>query len=284
MWNGKNLTANTTKSYFSRIKNYLNFCDIEITSEQIKAKLNFPKNHKERFYAISIEDIQKILDNSDYKHKTMHLCQLSSGMRIGELVQLKKENLTYENQRFIVEIPSKIAKNKKGRITFFSFEASKYLKQLLKNLDDKDQIFGTNKNSFHSEINEEQIFRRALNRAGLTKRYSISKRYQVNTHSLRVYFITKASRHDVKLAHFLSGQECKIYLAQYNRLTDKEMFEIYQEIEPDLIIESSNRDKLTIEKLNKDKSELQSMHADAIVTMGDRVLKLEKETKQIIII
>jgi len=62
------------------------------------------------------------------------------------------------------------------------------------------------------------------------------------------------------------------------------MFEIYQEIEPDLIIESSNRDKLTIEKLNKDKSELQSMHADAIVTMGDRVLKLEKETKQIIII
>ena len=34
------------------------------------------------------------------------------------------------------------------------------------------------------------------------------------------------------------------------------MFEIYLEIEPDLIIESSNKDKLTIEKLNNEKSEL----------------------------
>jgi len=140
---------------------------------------------------------------------------------------------------------------------YISFEASKYLKQLLKNLDDNDQIFGTNKNSFHSEINEEQIFRRALNRAGLTKRYSISKRYQVNTHSLRAYFITKASRHDANLAHFLSGQEGKIYLAQYDRLTDKEMFEIYLEIEPDLIIDSTERQKIKIEKLEQSNNALE---------------------------
>ena len=275
--NLKTMTPNATKRYFSRIKQYLNHCGIEISSEQVKANLRFPKNHQERFYAISIEDIQKILDNSDYKHKTMYLCQLSGGLRIGELVQLRKENLTPKDGRFIVEIPSKIAKNKKGRITFFSFEATKYLKQLVKKLDDNDQIFGTNENSFHSEINEEQIFRRALNRAGLTKKYSITGRFKINTHSLRAYFITKASRHDPHLAHFLSGQPGKIYLAQYDRLTDEEMYEIYQEIEPDLIIESSNKDKLTIEKLKKDKSELQSMHADAIGTMGDRVLKLEKE-------
>lgn len=275
--NLKTMTPNATKSYFSRIKQYLNHCGIEISSEQVKANLRFPKNHQERFYAISIEDIQKILDNSDYKHKTMYLCQLSGGLRIGELVQLRKEDLTPKDGRFIVEIPSKIAKNKKGRITFFSFEASKYLKQLLKNLDDNDQIFGTNENSFHSEINEEQIFRRALNRAGLTKKYSITGRFKINTHSLRAYFITKASRHDPHLAHFLSGQPGKIYLAQYDRLTDEEMYEIYLEIEPDLIIESSNKDKLVIEKLKKDKSELQSIHADAIATMGDRVLNLEKE-------
>ncbi len=244
-WNGKNLTATTTKSYFSRIKNYLNFCGIEITSEQIKIKLNFPKNHKERFYAISLDDIDAILRNADYKHNAMFLCQLSSGMRIGELVQLRKNNLAYDNQRFIVDIPSRIAKNKKGRITFFSREASHYLKQLLKNLADNDLIFGTNENAFHSEINEEQIFRRILIKTGLTKRYSISKRYQISTHSLRAFFITKVSRHDPNLAHFLSGQESKIYLAQYDRMTDKEMLEIYLKIEPDLIIK--DRDKFALE-------------------------------------
>jgi len=206
----------------------------------------------------------------------MHLCQLSGGLRIGELVQLKKEDLKLKDGHFIVEIPSKIAKNHKARITFFSTEASKYLKPILNKIKDTDRIFGTNENSFHSTINEEQIFRRSLNRAGLTKRYDTG-RYRINTHSLRAFFITKASRHDPNLAHFLSGQESKIYLAQYDRLSDDEMYEIYLEIEPDLIIESSNKDKLVIEKLKKDKSELQSIHADAIATMGDRVLKLEKE-------
>ena len=74
-WNGKNLTA-TTKSYFSRIKKYLNHCGIEITSEQAQSKLIFPKGHKERFYAVSLDDIEKILEFSDYKHRTMYICQL----------------------------------------------------------------------------------------------------------------------------------------------------------------------------------------------------------------
>ena len=201
--NLKTMTPNATKSYFSRIKQYLNHCGIEISSEQVKANLRFPKNHTERFYAISIEDIQKILDNSDYKHKTMYLCQLSGGLRIGELVQLRKEDLTPKDGRFIVEIPSKIAKNHKGRITFFSFEASKYLKQLLKKLDDNDQIFGTNENSFHSEINEEQIFRRALNRAGLTKKYSITGRFKiVDTAFTRLIFASVVPTEDPGEGHF----------------------------------------------------------------------------------
>lgn len=256
--NLKTMTPNATKSYFSRIKQYLNHCGIEISSEQVKANLRFPKNHQERFYATSIEDIQKILDNSDYKHKTMYLCQLSGGLRIGELVQLRKENLTPKDGRFIVEIPSKIAKNHKGRITFFSFEASKYLSSFMKRVEG-EQLFGTNENSFHSEINEEQIFRRALNRAGLTKKYSITGRFKINTHSLRAYFITKASRHDPHLAHFLSGQPGKIYLAQYDRLTDEEMYEIYLKIEPDLIIEQSNKDKLIIEKQKKELSKIEEL-------------------------
>jgi len=250
-WNGKNLTATATKSYFSRIKKYLNHCGIEITSEQAQSKLIFPKSHKERFYPISLDDIAKILEFSNYKHKAMYICQLSSGMRIGELVQLRKSDLTYSDKRFIVDIPSRIAKNKKGRITFFSREASNLLKQLLRNLQDNDLIFGTNENAFHSEINEEQIFRRILIKAGLTKRYSISKRYQISTHSFRAYFITKISRHDVNLAHFLAGQEGKIYLAQYDRMTDKEMLEIYQKIELDLMIDQSQ--KLRIENENNQK-------------------------------
>ncbi len=250
------ISPSTTRSYFSRVKRYLNFCEIEISSEQVKAKLIFPKKVRERFYGVTLEDIRRILDNTDYKHKTMHLCQLSGGLRIGELVQLKKEDLKLKDGHFIVEIPSKIAKNHKARITFFSTEASKYLKPILNKIKDTDRIFGTNENSFHSTINEEQIFRRSLNRAGLTKRYDTG-RYRINTHSLRAFFITKASRHDPNLAHFLSGQESKIYLAQYDRMSDDEMYEIYLEIEPDLIIDSTERQKIKIEKLEQSNTALE---------------------------
>jgi len=47
------------------------------------------------------------------------------------------------------------------------------------------------------------------------------------------------------------------------------MFEIYQEIEPDLIIESSSRDKLSIEKQQKEIEDLEKKN--------ERIEKLEKK-------
>ena len=62
------------------------------------------------------------------------------------------------------------------------------------------------------------------------------------------YFITKVSRFDRDLAHFLAGQKNKIYLPKYDRLTDDEKLELYMKIEPDLSIDDSARSKVELEK------------------------------------
>ena len=60
------------------------------------------------------------------------MCQLTAGMRIGELVQLRKKHLILDTERITVKIPTTIAKFDKARTTFFSKEAGVLLRTILK--------------------------------------------------------------------------------------------------------------------------------------------------------
>jgi len=64
---------------------------------------------------------------------------------------------------------------------------------------------------------------------------------KITSHSFRAFFITKVSRFDRDLAHFLAGQKNKMYLPRYDRLTDDEKLELYLKIEPELIIDDSTK-------------------------------------------
>lgn len=274
-WN-KDRSPRTVVVLFSRIKKYLHYRGIKLDLQDIKEELDFPRIIEEELYPMTLDDIQRITNLMQYKQKTQFICQLSSSCRIGEIVQLRKKNLITDKSNIIVKIPASIAKFSKGRTTFFSKEASKLLKPLLKEMDDEDLVFGSNENVHHSEVNSEQILKRILIKLGLDMRYESNNRYYINTHSFRAYGITKIARHDPNFSKKLSGQ--KGYLLQYDRMNDEEKLELYEKFEIDLVIDDTEKQKAEIKRLESEKSELEKIKREnEIMQDSDLMRKIIKE-------
>jgi len=277
-WNKKR-SPRTVVNFFSRVKKYLYHRGIKLDLQDIKEELDFPNLIEEELYSITVDDINSIFKEMQYKQKTQFLCQSSSLMRIGEMIQLRKRHLILSNQNIIVKIPATIAKFKKGRTTFFSKEASKMLRPLLREMDDNDLVFGSSENKKYSEINSEQILRRIIKKIGLDMRYESTDRFFINTHSFRAFGIGKLSRHDPNFAKKLAGQ--KGYLLQYDRMEDKEKLELYQKYEIDLIIDNSEKQKAEIKELEKEKSELESKNQE-IQELKKRLDNVDRRDKLLV--
>jgi len=259
-WFAKDHSPNSVWNYTTSIRKYLHYRGIEITSDKFKENMELPAKGEKELYALQPHEIISILGQLRYKDQCLFLCQLSSGMRIGEIVQLRKKHLILDRDRIIVKIPQEIAKLKRARTTMFSREAGIKLTPILKKIQDDDLIFGTSDDPRMSESNKEDILRRALNKCGLGMRYDDTGRYMINTHSFRAYFITKTSRFDPNFAKKMTGE--KGYLLSYDRLTVDDYLELYLKVEKDLLIYDHTRKDKQIEDLQSslnDKAMLTSM-------------------------
>jgi len=255
-WNvdGKR-SRNTIRTWFSCISLYLHYRGIKIDRTDVKLNLTFPEKIQQELYGLSIDDIKNILEVARYDKKTMYLCQLSSGMRSGELLQIKKSDLNLNTKRIMVKIRPSIAKGKKARTTFFSKEAGKMLRTILKKKGDNDLIFG-NDNSTVIVVRQynEQGLINYCKKVGLAQKYENSPRFKITSHSFRAFFITKLSRHDENFAKKLAGQTG--YLLQYDRMNDEEKLEKYIEFENSLTIYDDNKALSELEKIKQDKNKL----------------------------
>jgi len=222
----------TIKVWFSYLKKYLTHRGIDLS--KTKDNLSFKRTIEEERYPLSLENVQKIMEVAGVGMRLKLLTQLSSGMRRGEMLQLKKKDF-HIGKRIMIKIPALIAKFSKARTTFVSSEVTGQLTSKLNKLKDDDYVFGSSGVSQQNLGDSyEQNLTRYLEKIGLDMRYESTGHHQITSHSFRAYFITKISRHDENIAKKLSGQ--KGYLLQYDRLTDEEKLEKYIEFEPDLYI------------------------------------------------
>jgi len=91
-WNAqRQIAGSTIKHKFSQLRGFLHYMGIKITKEDVRINLSFPKTIKEEPHPLQFEEIQKILEYTNGKKKGLYLSLLSSGMRIGEAVQLRKK-------------------------------------------------------------------------------------------------------------------------------------------------------------------------------------------------
>jgi len=238
---GEKPNARTVIQTFHNVKRYLHYMGIKFHPLDVKQNITFPQILEEEKHGVTREEIIKILENVSFRKKALYMAQLSSGMRIGELCQLRKKHLDITKKRIMVKIPASFTKTGRARTTFFSKEFDELFRFKINEMKDDDLLFATNPRVRGAVDNEIQNMDYVCKKIGLKN---------VTTHSFRAYFITKVARLDYNLSKLYTGQ--KGYLLQYDRLNDEEKLEKYLEFEPELYIYENKVQKKEIEKLTEE--------------------------------
>ncbi len=226
----------TVRSYFSRVHAYLHYRGIKLTDKDIRENIDFPKQVKEELHGLTLDEIQRILENANPRKKGLYLALLSSGMRIGEALQVRKRDIDLSQQRPLIRIEAENTKTASTRTVVVSKEAVRFLIRRLEELNGGDLVWGTHENPQFAETNESQIFNSACEKAGFDKKYRSNGRRQISLHSFRAYFFTKVARKDENYAHKMMGHGG--YLPQYDRMNDSEKLDLYLQFEPSLLVYS----------------------------------------------
>jgi integrase len=251
----RGMSPDAIKLYFIHVKAYLHHVGIKLDHYDIKENLNFPKKLEEEMYGLKLEEIQKILGVASYNKKCLYMAEIQSGLSTGEALKLRKKDFDLSFERPKITVPASYRKVRRGKTTFLGSEASKMIMPKLNSLDPNDFVYGF---EGATTENEDVIFARYCDKAGLNDRYESTNRRKITLHSFRAYFITKISRFDENLAKKLAGQ--KGYLLQYDRLDDNEKLKLYLEVEPELFVYDNTKLKLENSKLRSENITIESLN------------------------
>jgi integrase len=250
----------TAKTRMAGVKMFLEYNDIEFSSRQNKEI----KKRMPRGMAMTIEKdldhdtLRKILTHMDVRGKALILTLVSSGMRIGEVLQIKVSDVDLEKDPAEVTIRQEITKTRQTRITFLSAEASQALKEWLKVRDaylksslNRNAGFvakgiGSAKRPDDARLFpfSQQVARiawlNAVENSNLHSVDEVTGRSQLHIHQLRKFFRSQlALSCPVDITETLMGHQGYLTGA-YRRYTKDQMAEYYQKAEHLVTIEISS--------------------------------------------
>jgi len=139
-----------------------------------------PRKDKKLPIVLSQEEVAKILSSvENIKHKAILMLTYSAGLRVGEVVKLKPEDI--DSKRMLIYIRG--SKGRKDRYTLLSQKALEILRQYWKKYKPIKWLFGGVKEGrYLSTRSADKIFRNACEKAGIKK--------EISLHTLRHSFAT----------------------------------------------------------------------------------------------
>ncbi len=224
---GKPISSLYVKHSVGILRGYLRYYGFKITSEDIKGNIVLQKIIEEERDPLTRENLQLIVNNQTGLRRAMYLVMSSSGMRIGETLQIRKRDLDFDTyERVMIKLPAKITKTKKPRITFISKEAEKELLRYVKNTSEDSFVFNPNNRKLDGIIiSESKIFGRLRENLGLNDKYESGVSKVSLTGSFRSWFVSRCNRVDFGFGHSLAGHD--LYMKRYDRMTINEKVELY---------------------------------------------------------
>jgi site-specific recombinase XerD len=149
-----------------------------------------PRPEKPLPDVLSREEVQQILASvRNLKHKCVLTLIYSSGLRIGEAINLKVGDISFDRKTLTV----KMGKGKKDRLTVLSDNAMPLLEKYIHHYQPDKYLFAGWHNDRYSYSSIRAIFRRALMDCGINKRLTV--------HSLRHSFATHLMEHGTDLRY-----------------------------------------------------------------------------------
>jgi len=142
--------------------------------------INMPKRAKKLPVVLSKPEIKRLLDGvSNPKHKLILALMYSAGLRVGEVVKLKTEDMDFDNRIIWV----RQGKGRKDRQTIISDKLFSVLRRSVETKELGEYLFSGQKQGRHlSTRSVENVFQRALENANIKK--------QATCHGLRHSFAT----------------------------------------------------------------------------------------------
>ena len=216
--------------YLTVINSYYNFLVREKVIEKNPVTgIRMPKLDKKLPNYLTVEEVDKLLDikltkPNDYRNKAMLELLYGSGLRISELINLKLEQIDFNE-----ELVRVMGKGKKERIIPLNEYAMKYLKDYVNNYrtfllktKNSDYLFI---NSMGSNISRQGFFKiiKALAKdAGITK--------EISPHTLRHSFATHMLNNgaDLRVIQELLGHENLVTTEIYTHLENAKIKDDYQ--------------------------------------------------------
>ena len=251
--------------YISCLRKFLSRNRVNL-DPNTKEDLNFLQKIKEPLTRDRIptkEELRNILSYANLRDKAIYLTLLSSGIRVGELVQIKTYDIFLDEKPVRIELDAEYCKNKTSRTVFISNETKRYLEKWLSTEREKwlknDAKRGMSL-KYKKNADDERIFpltttairvkwNQFLDKAELGKKDRKTGIREIHVHCLRKYFRTRIAtvcRQDI-VEHLLGH---KGYLtSSYVRLTREELAKEYKKGMNELtIFESKDKSHTQLEE------------------------------------
>jgi site-specific recombinase XerD len=165
--------------------------NIEKNDEEYFEEIERPKKESKLPNILSTEEVIKIINSmKNEKHRMLLLLTYSAGLRVGEVVRLKVEDI--DSERMLIHV--KQGKRRKDRYTILSKIAVTELRKYYKLYKPEEWLFeGGKEGTFITERTVQKVFEQACKKAKIHK--------DVSVHSLRHSFATHLLEQGIDLRH-----------------------------------------------------------------------------------
>lgn len=203
-------------SYVNQAISSIKFlCNNVINKNCIIDTISRPKKEKKLPMVLSFQEVTKILTAlKNEKHKTILFLIYSAGLRVGEVVKLKAEDI--DSERMLIHVVQ--GKGKKDRYTLLSQVTLEQLRRYFRLYQPEKWLFPGQNNKGHiTERTVEKIFKNACKIANIKKKVSV--------HSLRHSFATHLLEGGIDLRYIqeLLGHASSKTTEIYTHVTQKSL-------------------------------------------------------------
>jgi len=279
----------TIIGYLSITKDYLNFHGMHIYTEDIKQKFRTPRPEVFFEEGLTKSVLNRLLQNSIPKLRVAILIACSSGMRIGEIVQLKRSDIDFTTHPVTIRVRRDTTKTRETRFTHISSETSKILSDYItknKTRSNSDDPFlfmhledeNDPKSYYKSMFSARQTFMEKLRKTTdsipeLTVKNENGQN-SIHFHAFRKWFktqVTTAGQSD--FAESLMGHK-SLKLVYFKQSSDARM-KLYQKMEPFLTISDFTKVEKTMDEL-QDQVQSLSMELEKVKQWREIAVKYSK--------
>jgi integrase len=295
----------TAQTYLYGVKSYLEqILKVQISKDQMKTLKNIlPKGKRARTKDgdLTREKFRNILAHCDIKGKSLFLLLASSGIRVGEALELQPSDIDFTSEPVKISISGENAKEGDNYETYISSEAKEVLYEWLKVKDSYLQsshnrgkgLLKVGKGGI-KDYNDKHIFPfsmtvadnmwvNAIKKANLAETDSSTNRHKFHIHILRKFFNSQMKYAGVPddMVEAMLGHDRGLS-ATYGRYSQSQFVEQYKKGEPYLLVNVPTEIHEIQTKFNNDiekqKQEIDDLYRK-LTTSNTLMIQVDAENK-----